>query len=150
MSYFGGLIGVVITSFIFTRKRKIDFLKLADFIIPAIPLGYFFGRLGNFINGELYGRPTESVLGMLFSSDQSGLLRHPSQLYEAFFEGLILFIISFLFSSLSCSMIDPCYNKESFLIHLDDIISEVKENGEKYSNEEWQEMLSVVIDSKSR
>ncbi|MDO8529677.1 MAG: prolipoprotein diacylglyceryl transferase [bacterium] len=115
MSYHGGLIGVIISSLIFIRKNKINprtntknfpartdnrnigvgvnFWNWADFIIPAIPAGFFFGRLGNFLNGELYGRPTEFFWGMYFSSDRLGLLRHPSQLYEAFFEGLALFLI---------------------------------------------------------
>ncbi|NOR44867.1 MAG: prolipoprotein diacylglyceryl transferase, partial [Candidatus Delongbacteria bacterium] len=65
----------------------------SDFIIPAVPLGYTFGRLGNFINGELYGRVTESSWGMYFPMAGDDTLRHPSQLYEAFFEGIILFII---------------------------------------------------------
>jgi phosphatidylglycerol:prolipoprotein diacylglycerol transferase len=90
MSYFGGLTGIVLASLIFVRKYKTNFWKLADFVVPAIPAGYFFGRLGNFLNGELYGRVTTKPWGMYFSD---GLLRHPSQLYEAFFEGLVLFAI---------------------------------------------------------
>lgn len=90
MSFYGGLIGVLIAGYIFCRKKKINFFKLADFVVPAIPAGYFFGRIGNFLNGELYGRVTEKPWGMYFSD---GLLRHPSQLYEAFFEGLVLFAI---------------------------------------------------------
>ena len=66
---------------------------MADFIIPAIPAGYFFGRIGNFLNGELYGRATDAPWGMYFAD---GILRHPSQLYEAFFEGLALFVILWL------------------------------------------------------
>ncbi|MBD3238725.1 MAG: prolipoprotein diacylglyceryl transferase [Candidatus Moranbacteria bacterium] len=97
MSYHGGMIGVIISLLIYTRIKNIGFLKTADFIIPAIPLGFFFGRIGNFLNGELYGRITESKIGMYFPNalyyDQSAKLRHPSQLYEAFFEGIILFII---------------------------------------------------------
>ncbi len=93
MSYHGGLIGVIIAGFLFVRKHKIDFRDAVDLLIPAIPLGYTFGRLGNFINGELYGRATDFVLGMYFPSDPRQLLRHPSQLYEAFFEGLFLFAV---------------------------------------------------------
>lgn len=96
MSYHGGLIGAGIVLFILSRKKRFDFFKFSDFIIPAIPLGYFFGRLGNFINGELYGRETESFLGMYFPRaiySSGGSLRHPSQLYEALFEGIISFII---------------------------------------------------------
>lgn len=91
MSYFGALVGVLVAGWIFCRIKKMDFLRLADFVIVAVPAGYFFGRIGNFLNGELYGRVTTSPLGMYFSSDPSAL-RHPSQLYEAFFEGILLFM----------------------------------------------------------
>ncbi len=93
MSYHGGVIGIVIAWYLFARKSKMSIFKIADLIIPAAPLGFTFGRLGNFINGELYGRVTESAMGMYFPSAMDGLLRHPSQLYEAFFEGLVLFAI---------------------------------------------------------
>ena len=93
MSYHGGLIGVIIAALIFVKKNKLDFWQLADFIVPVVPLGYFFGRLGNFFNGELYGRATDRPWGMYFPDDQLGLLRHPSQLYEAFLEGIMLFVI---------------------------------------------------------
>lgn len=95
MSYHGGLIGVLAAALWFSRKNKISFLSLTDFIIPAVPAGYFFGRLGNFFNGELYGRLTEKAWGMYFPGEV--LLRHPSQLYEAFFEGIILFLILWVF-----------------------------------------------------
>jgi len=91
MSYHGGLIGIIIVSYFFIRKYKIDFWQLSDFIIPAIPAGYFFGRIGNFINNELYGRVTAKPWGMYFK-DYPFELRHPSQLYEAFFEGIVLFL----------------------------------------------------------
>ncbi|MBI5098685.1 MAG: prolipoprotein diacylglyceryl transferase [Nitrospirae bacterium] len=93
MSYHGGLIGVILSSSIFCHKYKINFWQLADFLIPSIPMGYSFGRIGNFINGELYGRITDAPWGMYFPLDMSNKLRHPSQLYEAFFEGLLLFLI---------------------------------------------------------
>ena len=70
-----------------------QFLGMADLFVPAIPLGYTFGRIGNFINGELYGRPTTSFVGMYFPQAPSIGLRHPSQLYEALFEGVVLFAI---------------------------------------------------------
>jgi len=92
MSYHGGVIGVILASSIFCEKNKINIWHFADLLSPAIPLGYTFGRLGNFINGELYGRITTVPWGMYFPLDTSGQLRHPSQLYEAIFEGLILFI----------------------------------------------------------
>ena len=66
---------------------------MADLYIPGIPLGYTFGRLGNFINGELYGRATAAPIGMYFPLSPEKALRHPSQLYEAFFEGIILFAV---------------------------------------------------------
>jgi phosphatidylglycerol---prolipoprotein diacylglyceryl transferase len=93
MSYHGGVIGVIIMSILFCRKRKIEFWKFADLICPAIPLGYTFGRIGNFINGELFGRVTSMPWGMYFPLDPTSSLRHPSQLYEAFFEGIFLFIV---------------------------------------------------------
>jgi phosphatidylglycerol:prolipoprotein diacylglycerol transferase len=93
MSYHGGLLGVVLATLFFVKKYKLDFWKLSDFIVPAIPAGYFFGRIGNFLNGELYGRATDVKLGMYFPADTLGILRHPSQLYEAFLEGLLLFIL---------------------------------------------------------
>lgn len=96
MSYHGGLMGAVTALFIYVSKNKLKFWKTLDFIIPVIPLGYFWGRIGNFLNGELYGRITEKAVGMYFPTLQSlgwksSFLRHPSQLYEAFFEGLVLF-----------------------------------------------------------
>jgi phosphatidylglycerol:prolipoprotein diacylglycerol transferase len=93
MSYHGGAIAVFIATLIFCRKKGIDFWRFADLFCPAIPLGYTFGRIGNFINGELYGRATTVAWGMVFPSDPLHLLRHPSQLYEAFFEGIILFAV---------------------------------------------------------
>jgi len=95
MSYHGGLIGVIITGWIFTWKNKLNFWQLADFIVPAIPVGYFFGRIGNFLNGELYGRITQSRWGMNFWNPEVGAweLRFPSQFAEAFLEGLISFLI---------------------------------------------------------
>ena len=91
MSYHGGVIGVAIAIFLIARKKKIEVLKLYDFIVPVVPIGYMFGRIGNFLNQELVGRITTSPVGMYFNEET--ILRHPSQLYEAFFEGLILFAI---------------------------------------------------------
>jgi phosphatidylglycerol:prolipoprotein diacylglycerol transferase len=93
MSYHGGVIGVILVSIFFCQKYRINFWRFADLLCPAIPLGYIFGRLGNFINGELYGRITTVPWGMYFPLDPTHQLRHPSQLYEAFFEGIFLFII---------------------------------------------------------
>lgn len=93
MSYHGGVIGITLALIWFARRSQISVFKISDLIIPAIPLGFTFGRLGNFINGELYGRVTEAAIGMYFPTARDGLMRHPSQLYEALFEGLILFAI---------------------------------------------------------
>lgn len=93
MSYHGALLGFLLALIMFCRRRKIDLWRFIDLFIPAIPLGYTFGRLGNFINGELYGRMTTVPWGMYFPLDSTHHLRHPSQLYEAFFEGIFLFLI---------------------------------------------------------
>ena len=96
MSYHGGLIGSVLASVIYFRRRGLKFLWFAEYFVPGIPLGYVFGRLGNFINGELYGRITDRPWGMYFPSDPSRALRHPSQLYEAMLEGVVLFVLLWL------------------------------------------------------
>ena len=115
MSYHGGVVGCVFGAWLFCRKYKYSFFDLADHAIAGIPLGYTFGRLGNFINGELWGRVTSSSIGMVFPDAPSfstnldwvkeiaakagmaisensyvNLPRHPSQLYEALFEGVLL------------------------------------------------------------
>ena len=92
MSFHGGLIGIIISIFLFSKKYSIDFFQLSDLVSSVAPVGLFFGRLANFINVELYGRVTDFPLAMIYPSiDQAP--RHPSQLYEAFFEGVLLFII---------------------------------------------------------
>ena len=93
MSYHGGVIGVLIAIWMYARKKDLHLYTIADFLTPAIPLGYFFGRIGNFINGELYGRVTEASIGMYFPNAGDYQLRHPSQLYEAFFEGIVLYFL---------------------------------------------------------
>ncbi|MDG0969297.1 MAG: prolipoprotein diacylglyceryl transferase [Porticoccaceae bacterium] len=93
MSFHGGLIGVAIAILIYSRKYQISFLGLADFVAPLIPSGLLFGRIGNFIGQELYGRPTDVPWAMIFPADSAQLARHPSQLYEAALEGLVLFFI---------------------------------------------------------
>lgn len=93
MSFHGGLIGTILAFWLYVRKTNSGFFQTADLIVPAIPLGYTFGRIGNFINGELYGRVTQKPWGMIFPTAPTHALRHPSQLYEAFFEGIFLFAI---------------------------------------------------------
>jgi len=92
LSFHGGLIGVLIACYILSRKWKVEFFWLMDKVAPCIPPGLGLVRIGNFLNSELLGRPTTSSWGVIFPSDPSGLLRHPSQLYQAFAEGIILFI----------------------------------------------------------
>ncbi len=92
MSFHGGLIGLLAAGFIFAKRRSKNFLMLADMGALGAPPGLFFGRIGNFINGELYGRVTDVPWGMVFPGG-GPQPRHPSQLYEAFLEGFILFLI---------------------------------------------------------
>lgn len=92
MSYHGGLICTILGAWWYIRKNRLDFWEMSDFIIPCIPAAYTFGRLGNFINGELWGRVTDVPWGMVFPGG-GPMLRHPSQLYEAFGEGIVLFTI---------------------------------------------------------
>ncbi len=93
MSFHGGLIGVAVAGFFFARKYRLDALSLGDLFACAAPIGLFFGRIANFINAELYGRPWDGPLSMVFPTDPLGVSRHPSQLYEAALEGIALFII---------------------------------------------------------
>jgi phosphatidylglycerol:prolipoprotein diacylglycerol transferase len=126
MSYHGGVIGGIISIIIYSKVKKFDYREIGDMFSASIPLGYTFGRLGNFINGELYGRITASPLGMVFpaggispldknfavireGAEQMGLAaiaeaggvlnypRHPSQLYEMFFEGVVLWAFIWFF-----------------------------------------------------
>lgn len=102
MSFHGGLIGVLIASFFVARHYKKTFWEFTDFIAPLIPLGLFFGRIGNFMNGELWGNFTDQTWGFLFEYAPTTIdliYRHPSQLYEAFTEGLLLFIILWIYTS---------------------------------------------------
>ncbi len=92
MSFHGGLIGVSLAIWLFARRNKIPLLSLADLVAPVVPIGLFFGRLANFVNGELWGRPTDAPWGVVFPG-AGPLARHPSQLYEAALEGLALFLL---------------------------------------------------------
>ena len=92
MSFHGGLIGVIIAQIVTSKKFKVKFLVLTDISSLTVPLGFMLGRIANFINGELYGRITQHPIGIIFPNG-GNFPRHPSQLYEAFFEGFILFLI---------------------------------------------------------
>lgn len=93
MSFHGGLIGIIIATLWFVRKKKLSLWKFADAFVPATALAFMFGRIGNFLNGELWGRETDVPWAMRFPRAGDALLRHPSQLYEALGEGLLLFLI---------------------------------------------------------
>lgn len=97
MSFHGGLLGVLVAAALFARKTGLAFFTITDFVAPLVPIGLFFGRIGNFINAELWGKPTDAPWGMIFPGTD-GVPRHPSMLYEAVLEGLVLFIILFYLS----------------------------------------------------
>ncbi|MEM7618000.1 MAG: prolipoprotein diacylglyceryl transferase [Pseudomonadota bacterium] len=94
MAFHGGALGVIIALFVFAFLKKIPLLRLTDVVCATVPIGVFFGRVANFINGELWGRVTEVSWGVVFPY-AGDAPRHPSQLYEAFLEGLVLFFILF-------------------------------------------------------
>jgi len=96
MSFHGGLLGVLVALWLYARRRGKRWLDVTDFVAPLVPLGLAAGRLGNFINGELWGRPTGANWGMVFPQVDA-LPRHPSQLYEFGLEGLALFAILWTF-----------------------------------------------------
>jgi len=96
MSFHGGLLGAFVAGYIVIRKNNLDFFKVADLIAPTCPVGIGFGRIGNFINSELFGKPTDMPWGMVFPYG-GPMPRHPSQLYEAFFEGLFLFVVLWIY-----------------------------------------------------
>jgi phosphatidylglycerol:prolipoprotein diacylglycerol transferase len=97
MSFHGGFLGVLVAMHLFNRKYDKSFFSTMDFVAPLVPLGLLFGRIGNFINGELWGKVTSSGWGMFIQGE--GVSRHPSQLYEAFLEGLVLFLVLWIFSA---------------------------------------------------
>ena len=97
MSFHGGMIGLIITAYIFSKKQNFSFWLLSDILACVAPIGLFFGRIANFINGELVGKPTDQPWSVVFPL-YDNIARHPSQIYEAILEGLILFlIINFIF-----------------------------------------------------
>lgn len=98
MSFHGGMLGVIAASWLFCRRSGRPFWPVMDFVAPLVPLGLAAGRLGNFINGELWGRPTELPWGMVFPQAGDGVPRHPSQLYQLAGEGLLLFVFLWWYS----------------------------------------------------
>ncbi len=94
MSFHGGLSGVLLAFYLYARKHRLDYIRLLDYLAAATPIGLGLGRLANFVNGELYGKVTAGRLGMVFP-DGGPLPRYPSQLFEATFEGLALFLLLF-------------------------------------------------------
>jgi phosphatidylglycerol:prolipoprotein diacylglycerol transferase len=95
MSFHGGLLGVVIAMWFYARKRKLAYFSLTDQIAPWAPTGLFFGRIGNFINGELWGKPTDVPWAIVFQGEAV----HPNQLYEAALEGIVMFVVLIWFSA---------------------------------------------------
>jgi phosphatidylglycerol:prolipoprotein diacylglycerol transferase len=98
MAFHGGFIGVIVAMWLFGRARQRHWLQVTDFIAPMVPCGLAAGRMGNFLNGELWGRPTDAAWGMIFPQAGDGIARHPSQLYQFAGEGIALFILLWLFA----------------------------------------------------
>lgn len=101
MSFHGGMLGVFITCYLLARKYKYTFFDVSDFVAPLITFGLFFGRLGNFINGELWGRVTTSSIpwAMIYPQSGSMLPRHPSEIYEMLGEGVVLTLILWIYAN---------------------------------------------------
>src|SRR5689334_2791357 len=97
MSFHGGLLGVVVAYLLFARHQKLDPFTVGDFAAPLIPFGLLTGRIGNFINGELWGKPTDLPWGMVFAHAPTAEPRHPSMLYEAGLEGVVLLAVLWWF-----------------------------------------------------
>lgn len=95
MSFHGGLIGVIAALVLFSRRQGLSFRMVGDAVVCAVPIGLCFGRLANFVNGELWGRPTDLPWGMVFPGGGK-VPRHPSQLYEALLEGVVLFLLLYV------------------------------------------------------
>jgi phosphatidylglycerol---prolipoprotein diacylglyceryl transferase len=123
MSFHGGLLGVIFAMWLFAKKCQSKMLALVDFLAPLAPIGLFAGRIGNFINGELWGKTTDVPWGVIFPN-AGPLPRHPSQLYEAFLEGIVLFIIMWVFTNKQRPYMAPtglvlfCYGCFRFLVEL--------------------------------
>ena len=115
MSFHGGLLGVIISIFIFSRVKNISFFILSDIVACAAPIGLFLGRIANFINGELYGKISSLPWAIIFPQG-GNVARHPSQIYEALFEGIILFLIVNFFAIKKRLILKNGYVSAIFLI----------------------------------
>jgi phosphatidylglycerol:prolipoprotein diacylglycerol transferase len=98
MSFHGGLLGVLAAGLWWSRRNGVHFFDAIDFVAPIVPIGLGLGRLGNFINGELWGKPSDVAWAMIFPNAPDRLPRHPSQLYEMLLEGVVMFTVLFLVS----------------------------------------------------
>lgn len=98
MSFHGGLLGVLAAGWWWSRRQKLHFFDTIDFVAPLVPIGLGLGRLGNFINGELWGKPSDMAWAMIFPQAPDRLPRHPSQLYEMLLEGVVMFVVLWLVS----------------------------------------------------
>ena len=115
MSFHGGLLGVIISTLIFSQNKKINFFSLTDIIACVAPIGIFLGRIANFINGELFGKPSTLPWAVIFP-DGGNIARHPSQIYEAILEGVILFILLNFFALKKNMLLKTGYISGFFLI----------------------------------
>lgn len=116
MSFHGGLIGVILALVLFSRRHGVSLLSVGDLVAAAVPIGLFFGRMANFINGELWGRATDLPWAMVFpDKDAGGLARHPSQLYEAALEGIVLFLMLKLLTHNRLKLGQPGFVAGAFL-----------------------------------
>lgn len=113
MAFHGGLLGVVFSLYLYSKKIGKSFSSLCDFVVPLAPIGLGLGRVANFINGELFGRQTDAPWGMIFPTDPLLQQRHPSQLYQFFFEGIVLFLLLY---SISRKEKPPWFMSALFLI----------------------------------
>ena len=114
MSFHGGLLGIIFSILIYSKHKQISFFQLSDLVSTVAPLGIFLGRIANFINVELYGRTTDLPFAIIYPNIDN-MPRHPSQLYEAFFEGIVLFLILFLFCSRTFAKNKYGFNTSLFL-----------------------------------
>jgi len=115
MSFHGGLLGVIVATFVFSKVKKINFFKLSDIISCVAPIGIFLGRIANFINGELFGKISTLPWAIIFPNG-GNIARHPSQIYEAILEGIILFILINFFAFKKKMLFKPGYTSGFFLI----------------------------------